>query len=73
VGKEAQSSLCPPGVCFRFEFIHLVLCLNEFLFSLVESCARVDGLFLDDFVTPWGCPNPSCLALKPSDSRAHSN
>ena len=73
VGKEAQFSLCPSGICFRFEFINLVLCLNEFWFSLVESCARDDELFLDDFVTLCSYSKPSSLVLYPPESRVSPN
>ena len=67
----------PPCALRGFGFISISydLCfgLIEIRFSFVDSRTQDDGLFLDDFVTPWGVPNPSCLALKPSDSRAPSN
>ena len=73
MGKEAQYSLCPPGVQLLFKFIHLVLCLNEFRFSLVDSCARDEELFLDVFVTLCSDSKPSSLVLQSLESRVSTN
>ena len=67
----------PPCALRAFDlvsnFFCLVPCLIEIRFSVVDSCARDEELDFDDFVTPWGVPNPSSLVLKPSDSRAPSS
>ena len=79
LGTEIDREWRPNPPCalrgFEFNSISYDLCfvLIEIRFSFVDSRTQDDGLFLDDFVTLRGVPNPSCLALKPSDSRAPSN
>ena len=46
MGKEALTSLCPPGFRIDFVFDHLVLRLSGFRFSLVNPCTHDDGMFL---------------------------
>ena len=47
--------------------------LFDFRFSSIDSRTQDDGLFLDDFVTPWGAHNLSSLVANPQESRVTWN